>query len=147
MKLQSGFAGISLNYLKEVSIMDIKLRHRVWRDVTDILFSDVKGDGLNAYRTTSIRLALTMARRLGWVQKGTIRHFEAVLWQQATDAIENGVWSGKKSSAMRYYFWRFISTEASRLALNLGTQDAKIAKDKAKETPWERELERAKRVA
>lgn len=149
MKLQSGFAGISLNYLKEVSIMDIKLSHRVWRDVTDILFSDVKGDGLNAYRTTSIRLALTMARRLGWVQKGTIRHFEAVLWQQATDAIENGVWSGKKSSAMRYYFWRFISTEASRLALNLGTQDAKIAKDKAKETPWERELDQArtKRVA
>ena len=124
--------------------MEIKLRHRVWRDVQNILFSDVKGDGLNSYRTTSIRLALTLARRLGWVPKGTIRHFEAVLWQHATDAIENGVWSGTKASAMRYYFWRFIEVEASRLALNLGTQDAKIAKDKAKGTPWERELKRVK---
>ncbi len=124
--------------------MDIKLRHRVWRDVSNILFSDIKGDGLNAYRTTSIRLALTMARRLGWVPKGTIRHFEAVLWQQATDAIHNGVWSGTKSSAMRYYFWRFIAAEAARMATNLGTRDAKAKLAKAKETPWERELKQAK---
>ena len=110
--------------------MDMKLRLRVWRDISNILLSDVRGNGLNAYRTTSIRLALTMARRLGWVQHKTIGHFEMVLWQQATDAIENGLWSGRKRDAMRYYFWRFVSTEASRMALNLGNEDAKIAKDK-----------------
>ena len=105
---------------------NMKLRLRVWRDVANILFSDVKGGGLNAYRTTSIRLALTMARRLGWVQHNTVCHFEMVLWQQATDAIENGLWTGHKQNAMRYYFWRFISTEASRMALNLGNEDATL---------------------
>tara|TARA_R100001224_G_scaffold90928_1_gene60145 strand:- start:341 stop:691 length:351 start_codon:yes stop_codon:yes gene_type:complete len=105
---------------------NMKLRLRVWRDVANILFSDVKGGGLNAYRTTSIRLALTMARRLGWVQHKTVSHFEMVLWQQATDAIENGLWGGRKRDAMRYYFWRFVSTEASRMALNLGNEDATL---------------------
>ena len=106
--------------------MDMKLRHRVWRDISDILISDVKGNGLNAYRTTSIRLALSLARRLGWGRHKTVAHFEMVLWQQATDAIENGLWGGRKRDAMRYYFWRFISTEASRMALNLGNEDATL---------------------
>jgi len=125
--------------------MDMKLRLRVWHDVCNILISDVKGNGQNAYRTTSIRLALSLARRLGWVRHKTVSHFEMVLWQQATDAKENGLWTGRKRDAMRYYFWRFMSSEASRIALNLGNEDAKIAKDK--KTPWERQLERAKRAA
>jgi len=109
---------------------NMKLRLRVWHDVCNILISDVKGDGQNAYRTTSIRLALSLARRLGWVRHKTVSHFEMVLWQQATDAKENGLWTGRKRDAMRYYFWRFMSSEASRIALNLGNEDAKIAKDK-----------------
>jgi hypothetical protein len=120
----SGFVDISLNKM-EYPTMDMKLRLRVWRDISNILLSDVKGGGLNAYRTTSIRLALTLARRLGWVQHKTVSHFEMVLWQRATEAIENGLWGGRKRDAMRYYFWRFISTEASRMALNLGIEDAK----------------------
>ena len=104
--------------------MEIKLRHRVWRDLSNILFAEVKGPGLNSYRTTSIRLMLTVMRRIGWVQHKHISNFEMVLWQNATDAIENGLWVGSKRMAIRYYFWRFVSTEAGRVASDIGTSAA-----------------------
>ena len=114
----------SLKLNLEFPIMEIKLRHRVWRDLSNILFAEVKGPGLNSYRTTSIRLMLTVMRRIGWVQHKHISHFEMVLWQNATDAIENGLWVGSKRMAIRYYFWRFVSTEAGRVASDIGTSAA-----------------------
>ena len=46
------------------------------------------------------------------------------LWQDATIAIEDGMWSGTKREAMQYYFWMFVASEARRMATNLGTKDA-----------------------
>ena len=120
------------------------LKHRVWRNVSDILFSDVKGDGQNGYRDWTIRLTLTLMRRLGWVQPKHVSHFEMVLWQEATTAIEDGMWCGTKREAMQYYFWSFVANEARRVATNLGTADA----DKRRsETPWQKELRQARKVA
>ena len=120
------------------------LNHRVWRNVSDILFSDVKGDGQNGYRNRRIRLMLTLMRRIGWVQPKHIKHFEMTLWQDATIAIEDGMWCGTKREAMQYYFWTFVASEARRVATNLGTADA----DKRRsETPWQRELRQARKAA
>ena len=106
------------------------LNHRVWRNVSDILFSDVKGDGQNGYRNRRIRLMLTLMRRIGWVQPKHISHFEMVLWQDATIAIEDGKWVGTKREAMQYYFWSFVANEARRVATNIGTVQAQRAADK-----------------
>mgnify|MGYP003626898116 FL=1 len=100
------------------------LKHRLWDRASNILFSDVKGPGKNCYRDTRIRLTLTLMRRIGWIKPNHTTHFEAVLWQDATIAIEDGMWCGTKTEAMRYYFWTFVASEARRMATRLGTQDA-----------------------
>ena len=89
------------------------LKHRIYQSVlTSILFSDVQGNGLNAYRTGPIRLALTLAVRLGWIEKGYIGHFERVLWQDAKVIMRNGEWKGTIAELMQYRFWRFFSEQA-----------------------------------
>ena len=100
------------------------LKHRVWDNVSNILFSDVKGGGQNDYRDTKIRLTLTLMKRIGWIKPKHVSHFEMTLWQDATIAIEDGMWCGTKREAIQYYFWSFVSSEAQRVATNLGTADA-----------------------
>ena len=96
----------SLKLNLEFPIMEIKLRHRVWRDLSNILFAEVKGPGLNSYRTTSIRLMLTVMRRIGWVQHKHISHFEMVLWQNATDATDATATSIKSFNATSNREWQ-----------------------------------------
>lgn len=104
------------------------LKHRIYQSVlTSILFSDVQGDGLNAYRTGPIRLALTLAVRLGWIEKGYIGHFERVLWQDAKVIMRNGEWGGTIAELMQYRFWRFFAEQARNKYVELAV-DHRIAK-------------------
>jgi hypothetical protein len=100
------------------------LKHRVWNSVSNILFSDVKGGGQNDYRDTKIRLTLTLMKRIGWIKPKHVSHFEMTLWQDATIAIEDGMWCGTKREAIQYYFWTFVASESRRMATRLGTADA-----------------------
>jgi hypothetical protein len=118
--------------------MDIKFEHRIWRTFANLV-SEVQGPGYNKYRTTKIRLLLTVARRLEWV--GNLSHFDAMLSEKADMYISTGRWSGSKQDAMRYLFYTFISDRAADYAkhFTFGKRDRR--------TPWERELDRAKRSA
>ena len=135
------------------------LKHRIYKSVlTSILFSDVQGDGLNAYRTGPIRLALTLAVRLGWIEKGYLTHFERILWQDAKIIMRNGEWKGTIAELMQYRFWRFFAEQARSKYTGLAVEH-RIAKSNLDDTllyddsdkiadsdltPWERELKRAK---
>ena len=140
------------------------LKHRIYQSVlTSILFSDVRGDGLNAYRTGPIRLALPLAVRLGWIEKGYLGHFERILWQDAKIIMGNGEWKGTIAELMQYRFWRFFADQARNKYTGLAVEH-RIAKSNLSDTllyddsdkiagtstaihgltPWERELKRAK---
>mgnify|MGYP003111362713 CR=1 FL=1 len=134
------------------------LKHRIYKSVmSSILFSDVRGGGLNAYRTGPIRMALTLAVRLGWIEKGYLTHFERILWQDAKIIMANGEWKGTIAELMQYRFWRFIAEQARSKYAKLAVEH-KIAKPLSTQllyadsdelansdlTPWERELKRAK---
>ncbi len=135
------------------------LKHRIYKSVlTSILFSDVQGGGLNAYRTGPIRMALTLAVRLGWIEKGYIGHFERILWQDAKIIMGNGEWKGTIAELMQYRFWRFFADQARSKYTALAVEH-RIAKSTLDDTllyddsdklvdsdltPWERELKRAK---
>ena len=93
--------------------MDIKFEHRIWRTFANLV-SEVHGPGYNKYRTTKIRLLLTVARRLDWI--GNLSHFDAMLSEKADMYISEGRWSGSKQDAMRYLFYMFISDRAADYA-------------------------------
>ena len=135
------------------------LKHRIYQSVmSSILFSDVQGAGLNAYRTSPIRMALTLAVRLGWIEKGYLTHFERILWQDAKIIMRNGEWKGTIAELMQYRFWRFFADQARNKYVELAVEH-RIAKSDLSDTllyndsdkladsdltPWERELKRAK---
>ena len=102
------------------------LKHRIYKhavkSVSSILFSDVKGDGLNGYRNWRIRLALSTAIRIGWIPKGYLGHFERTLWQDAKVIMRNDEWSGSIASLMEYRFWRFVQEQASNAAVDLAVK-------------------------
>ena len=143
------------------------LHHRIYKKaLSGILFSDVQGGGLNAYRTWKIRIALSVAVRLGWIEKGWITHFEKTLWQDAKLIIEQGEWTGTIADLMAYRFWIFFTDKARDIYTELGVKfrkdpdnekykhdnliwatSDKIAEEAEKRratTPWERELHKAK---
>ena len=110
------------------------LKHRIYQSVlTSILFSDVQGDGLNAYRTGPIRLALTLAVRLGWIEKGYLTHFERILWQDAKIIMRNGEWKGTIAELMQYRFWRWLAEQARHKYVELAVEH-RIAKSTLDET-------------
>ena len=99
------------------------LHHRIYKKaLSGILFSDVQGDGLNAYRTWKIRIALSAAVRLGWIEKGWITHFEKTLWQDAKLIIEQGEWTGTIADLMAYRFWIFLTDKARDQYTTLGVK-------------------------
>ena len=112
------------------------LKHTTWKNISDILYSNVKGDGLNGYRTNSIRLMLTLMRRIGWVQPKHLHHFEMVLWQEATETIQNGMWVGTKSDCIRYKFWGKVANLAADKARDYADKGLNIKR--AAERPAER---------
>ena len=110
------------------------LSHRIYKKaVSNILFSSVKGDGLNGYRNWRIRLALTFATRVGWIEKGYLTHFERVLWQDAKIIMRNEEWSGSIASLMEYRFWRFISKQANDTYVSLAVK-YRVRKDSLDDT-------------
>tara|TARA_R110002020_G_scaffold113278_1_gene260646 strand:+ start:264 stop:791 length:528 start_codon:yes stop_codon:yes gene_type:complete len=116
-------ASITFKQTKEIGTM---LKHRIYKhavkSVSSILFSDVKGDGLNGYRNWRIRLALSTAIRIGWIPKGYLGHFERTLWQDAKVIMRNDEWSGSIASLMEYRFWRFISKQANDTYVSLAVK-------------------------
>ena len=94
--------------------MGIKFEHRIWKPIMDLV-TEVKGPGYGKYRTTSIRLLLTAARRIGWV--GNLTHFDAMLSEAADEIISEGRWSDNKQHAMRYLFYSFVAQKAREKAL------------------------------
>ena len=99
------------------------LHHRIYKKaLSGILFSDVQGDGLNAYRTWKIRIALSAAVRLGWIEKGWITHFEKTLWQDAKLILEQGEWTGTIADLMAYRFWIFLTDKARDQYTTLGVK-------------------------
>ena len=110
------------------------LSHRIYKKaVSNILFSSVKGDGLNGYRNWRIRLALTFATRVGWIEKGYLSHFERVLWQDAKIIMRNEEWTGSIASLMEYRFWRFISKKAGDTYVTLAVK-YRVRKDSLDDT-------------
>ena len=113
-------ASITFKQTKEIGTM---LSHRIYKKaVSNILFSSVKGNGLNGYRNWRIRLALTFATRVGWIEKGYLSHFERVLWQDAKIIMRNEEWSGSIASLMEYRVWRFVQEQASNAAVDLAVK-------------------------
>lgn len=99
------------------------LHHRIYKKaLSGILFSSVQGGGLNAYRTWKIRIALSAAVRLGWIQKGWVTHFEKCLWQDAKLIIEAGEWTGTIGDLMAYRFWHFLADQAKDQYTSLGVK-------------------------
>ena len=99
------------------------LHHRIYKKaLSGILFSDVQGGGQNAYRTWKIRIAISAAVRLGWIEKGWITHFEKTLWQDAKLIIEQGEWTGTIADLMAYRFWYFLADQAKDQYTSLGVK-------------------------
>jgi hypothetical protein len=94
--------------------MGITFKHRIWKPIMDLV-AEVKGPGYGKYRTTSIRLLLTAAKRIGWV--GNLTHFDAMLSEAADEIISEGRWSDNKQHAMQYLFYSFVAQKAREKAL------------------------------
>jgi hypothetical protein len=89
------------------------LRHNfVTKILSSILLSDYVGEGQNSYRDENIRIMLSTAVRVGWIEKNWTGHFEKILWQDAKLIKGEGEWSGTLKDLMRFRFWHFIERQA-----------------------------------